>query len=185
MQALRLTLRQKRRAINHSNREKLAKRLLSQTQRLVTFKHGQKIAIYLPNDGEIDTKYIYNFLKRQGFSIYLPILVNKSLKFSKINKHFKKNIFSIKEPVFTQILSAKQINIIFMPLVGFDKNKNRIGMGGGFYDRTLTFKKPQQNYKNPKLYGLAFDCQKVYRLNANPWDVPLNAIITPTAIYTK
>ncbi len=185
MQALRLTLRQKRRAINHSNRERFAKRLLFQTQKLVTFKHGQKIAIYLPNDGEIDTKYINNFLKRQGFSIYLPILDNKSLKFAKINKHFKKNRFGIKEPVSTQILSAKQMNIIFIPLVGFDKNKNRIGMGGGFYDRTLSFKKHQQNYKNPKLCGLAFDCQKVNKLNTKPWDIPLNAIITPTTIYTK
>lgn len=183
MQVSRLILRQTRHAINHSNREKSAKRLLSKTQKLVTFKRGQKIAIYLLNDGEIDTKYIYNFLKKQGFCIYLPILVDKSLKFAEINKHFRKNRFGIKEPISTQILSAKQMNIIFMPLVGFDKNKNRIGMGGGFYDRTLVFKKRQQNYKNPKLYGLAFDCQKVDTLNAKPWDVPLNAIITPTTIY--
>ncbi len=70
-----------------------------------------------------------------------------------------------------------------MPLVGFDQFKNRIGMGGGFYDRTLSFKKRQQNYKNPKLVGLAFDCQEVAKLNAEPWDVPLDAVVTPTTIY--
>ncbi|MBW5290132.1 MAG: 5-formyltetrahydrofolate cyclo-ligase [Candidatus Ruthia sp. Asou_11_S2] len=183
MQALRPTLRQKRRAINHSDRERFAKRLLSQTQKLVTFKHGQKIAIYLPNDGEIDTKYITNFLKKQGFSIYLPILANKSLKFAKVNKYFKKNRFGIKEPVSTQILNAKQMNIIFMPLVGFDKNKNRIGMGGGFYDRTLAFKKHQTNYNNPKLYGLAFDCQQVTKIDSQPWDIAPDAVITPTKVY--
>ncbi|QKQ24452.1 5-formyltetrahydrofolate cyclo-ligase [Candidatus Ruthia endofausta] len=183
MQALRLTLRQKRRAISHSNREKFAKRLFSQIQELTTFKRGQKIAIYLPNDGEIDTKYITNFLKKQDFSVCLPILDNKILKFSKVNRHFKKNRFGIKEPISTQILNAKQMNIIFMPLVGFDKNKNRIGMGGGFYDRTLAFTKCQQNYKNPKLYGLAFDCQRVDRIKTQTWDIPLDAVITPSDIF--
>jgi 5-formyltetrahydrofolate cyclo-ligase len=56
-------------------------------------------------------------------------------------------------------------------------------MGGGYYDRTLAFKKQQKMAKNPKLYGLAFDCQEVAKLNAEPWDVPLNAIITPSKIY--
>ena len=56
-------------------------------------------------------------------------------------------------------------------------------MGGGFYDRTLSFKNRQKNYKNPKLFGLAFDCQEVTKLNAKPWDVPLDAVITPTTIY--
>ncbi|WP_231837129.1 5-formyltetrahydrofolate cyclo-ligase [Candidatus Vesicomyidisocius calyptogenae] len=185
MKALRLTLRQKRHTINHNNRKKFAQFLLFQTQKLTTFKREEKIAIYLPNDGEIDTKYIANFLKRQNFSIYLPKLIGKKLKFAKVNKFFKKNIFGIKEPIYTKILNTKQMNIIFVPLVGFDKNKNRIGMGSGFYDHTLAFKKYQQNYKNPKLYGLAFDCQKVDKLNTKPWDVPLDAIITPTKIYNK
>ena len=54
---------------------------------------------------------------------------------------------------------------------------------GGFYDRTLSFKTRQQNYKNPKLYGLAFDCQEVAKLNVKPWDIKLDAIITPSKIY--
>ena len=137
----------------------------------------------MPNDGEIDTKYIQNFLKNKGFSIYLPILVGKRLKFAKVDKNFRKNRYGIDEPISTQILDANQLNILFMPLVGFDKNKNRIGMGGGFYDRTLSFKTRQQNYKNPKLYGLAFDCQEVAKLNAKPWDIKLDAIITPNKIY--
>ncbi|MEO1940036.1 MAG: 5-formyltetrahydrofolate cyclo-ligase [Candidatus Thioglobus sp.] len=183
MKNLRQSLRQQRCAIKSSNREKFAKKLLHQTQKIANFQNGQKIAIYLPNDGEIDTKYIQNFLKNRGFSVYLPILVGKSLKFAKVGKNFRKNRFGIDEPIFTQILNANQLNIVFMPLVGFDKFKNRIGMGGGFYDRTLVFKNRQQNYKNPKLYGLAFDCQEVAKLNINPWDIPLDAVVTPTTIY--
>jgi len=183
MKTLRQSIRIKRRSISPSDREKFSKKLLSQVQKLANFKQGQKIALYLPNDGEIDTKYIQNFLKNRGFSIYLPILVGKRLKFAKVVKNFRKNRYGIDEPVSTQILNANQLNILFMPLVGFDLFKNRIGMGGGFYDRTLSFKKRQQNYKNPKLYGLAFDCQEVAKLNAKPWDVPLDAVITPTTIY--
>jgi 5-formyltetrahydrofolate cyclo-ligase len=183
MKTLRQSIRIQRRSISSSDQEKFARQLLSQVQKFANFKNGQKIGLYLPNDGEIDTKYIQNFLKNRGFSIYLPILVVKSLKFAKVGKNFRKNRFGIDEPISTQILNANQLNTLFMPLVGFDQFKNRIGMGGGFYDRTLSFKKRQQNYKNPKLYGLAFDCQEVAKLNAKPWDVPLDVIITPSKIY--
>ena len=115
----------------------------------------------------------------------MPVLIGKSLKFAKIGKNFRKNRFGIDEPISTEILNANQMNIIFIPLVGFDEFKNRIGMGGGFYDRTLAFKKRQQNYKNPKLYGLAFDCQQVEKLETQDWDVPLDAIITPGKIHNN
>lgn len=183
MKTLRQSIRIQRRLISTSDREKFAKQLLSQVQKLTNFKNGQKVALYLPNDGEIDTKYIQNFLKSKGLSVYLPILVGKSLKFAKVGKNLIKNRFGIDEPISAQILNANQLNIIFIPLVGFDQFKNRIGMGGGFYDRTLNFKKRQQNYKNPKLFGLGFDCQEVTKLNAKPWDVPLDTVITPTTIY--
>jgi 5-formyltetrahydrofolate cyclo-ligase len=77
-------------------------------------------------------------------------------------------------------MEAKQMDLIFMPLVGFDKNKNRLGMGGGFYDKTLSFKLKSKNYQVPKLFGLAFDCQEVDYLDSKPWDVPVDGIVTPT-----
>jgi 5-formyltetrahydrofolate cyclo-ligase len=182
MQTLRQLLRQQRHNINSFNRAKFSKNLLIQVQKLVNFHHLHKVAIYLANDGEIDTKHLQNLLNILQINIYLPILVGKSLKFAKVGKKFKKNKYGILEPIFTQILDAKQLDIIFMPLVGFDKNKNRIGMGGGFYDRTLAFKQ-QKVFKIPKLYGLAFDCQQVKKLQAQEWDIALDAIITPSKTY--
>ena len=73
--------------------------------------------------------------------------------------------------------------ILIVPLVAFDAKGGRLGYGGGFYDRTLSFKSRQKNFKNPKLYGLSFNCQEVAKLNAKPWDVRLDAIVTPTTIY--
>ncbi len=100
-----------------------------------------------------------------------------------VNLLKKINLASQNDMATIRLLSAKHLNVIFMPLLGFDKNKCRIGMGGGFYDRALSFKKHQTNYNNPKLYGLAFDCQQVTEINNQPWDIPLDAVITPTKIY--
>ncbi len=183
MKALRQSLRQKRREINPSDRIKFAKNLLSQVKKIENIHNEKKIAIYLVNDGEIDPKYIENFLNLSKIGVYLPILTGNSLKFAKIGKNFKKNKYGILEPVSTDIIDAKQLDILFMPLVGFDANKNRIGMGGGYYDRTLAFKKSKKIVKKPKLYGLAFDCQQVSQLEAQDWDVPLDGIITPTSVY--
>ncbi|SMN15187.1 5-formyltetrahydrofolate cyclo-ligase [uncultured Candidatus Thioglobus sp.] len=183
MKALRQSLRQQRRDITLSNRVKFSKSLLSQVQKIANFQHDQKVATYLPNDGEIDTKYIQNFLKKQEINTYLPILVGKSLKFSEIGKNFRNNKYGIPEPFSTDIISAEQLDILFIPLVGFDADKNRIGMGGGYYDRTLAFKKDQETSKKPILIGLAFDCQQVEQLEVQEWDVPLDAIITPSKIY--
>lgn len=183
MKTLRQAIRIQRRAISNNNREKYSRTLAHQVKKIANFNTRQKIALYLPNDGEIDTKYILKFLKNSGNRLYLPVLFGKKLKFSKIGKNFRKNRFGILEPKNNQVLNANRINIIFMPLVGFDENKNRIGMGGGFYDQTLSFKKRQQYFKQPKLYGLAFDCQKVEQLTPKPWDVTLDAVITPSKIY--
>ena len=182
MNNLRQILRQKRLSIVHKDRKKYSIKLLSQCKSLGIFRGGRKIAIYLSNDGEIDPVYIEKYMENVGLCVYLPLLDGKSLKFAKIGSSLKKNKFGIYEPVYSTLVNANNLNIILMPLVGFDKNKNRIGMGGGFYDRALSFKTRQRGYKNPKLYGLAFDCQEVGSLDVKPWDVQLDGVITPTKI---
>ena len=180
MHALRQALRQKRRAISAIERQTLARQLQQQVQKSLKISRGQTVALFLPNDGEIDPIYINNILKKQGISVYLPKLFGKSLVFAKIGKHFSRNRFGIPEPLNTPIKHAHQLSLIFTPLVGFDQNRNRIGMGGGFYDRTLSFKHRQHSFQHPKLYGLAFDCQEVATLERQNWDVPLDGVITPS-----
>jgi 5-formyltetrahydrofolate cyclo-ligase len=182
MNTLRHSLRNQRKALSTSEQAKFAECLLPQAQQVSNFQNGQKIALYLANDGEINPNHIKNFLRNEGIEVYLPVLNDKKLKFAKLGHKFAKNKFNINEPTATEMLNAEQLDIIFMPLVGFDKQKNRLGMGGGFYDRTLAFKK-YQKHTNPKLIGLAFDCQKVDKLAVKKWDVPLDIIITPTTIY--
>jgi len=144
------------------------------------FRNAKHIAIFTPNDGEIETIDTINFLTHQGYYVYLPILVGEKLKFAKMGKLFRKNRFGIDEPIFSPLVGAHKMDLILMPLVGFDTSKNRLGMGGGFYDKTLSFHTKLKNFRVPKLFGLAFDAQEVSRLSSQPWDVPVNGIVTPT-----
>lgn len=75
------------------------------------------------------------------------------------------------------------LDLILVPLVGFDADCNRLGMGGGFYDRTLAFLHRRRHWHRPRLIGLAHECQRVNRLEPRPWDVPLDAVATERRIY--
>ncbi len=180
MKELRRELRKIRRSIDQPSRKKKGKQLLYQCQKNGIFRNAKHVAIFIPNDGEIETEDTINFLVHQGYSVYLPILVGEKLKFAKMGRYFKKNRFGIVEPIFSPLLGAHRMDIILMPLVGFDKHKNRLGMGGGFYDKTLSFHTKLKEFKVPKLFGLAFDVQEVGRLTSQPWDVPVDGIVTPT-----
>ena len=183
MKELRSQLRERRKSINKPARKKKGKKILHQCQKNGLFRSAKHIAIFTPNDGEIETEKIIDFLKKRNYCVYLPILAGEKLKFAKIGKYFRKNRFGINEPVSTTLMGAHQMDLILMPLVGFDKYKNRLGMGGGFYDKTLSFQKNRLNYRVPKLFGLAFDCQEVEQLDKMPWDIPVDGIITPTRFF--
>ena len=90
------------------------------------------------------------------------------------------NRFAIPEPAIAraQLLPAQSLDLILMPLVGFDRSGNRLGMGGGFYDRTLAFRHHRDGYRGPLLLGLAYQFQCLDGLQARHWDVPLDGILT-------
>ena len=180
MKEIRKELRKTRRSIDQPTRKKRGRQLLYQCQKNSIFRNAKHVAIFTPNDGEIETSNTINFLTHQGYLVYLPILVREKLKFAKMGKKYRKNRFGIDEPIYSPLRGAHRMDIILMPLVGFDKHKNRLGMGGGFYDKTLSFHKQLKNFRVPKLFGLAFDSQEVDNLISRPWDVPVDGIITPT-----
>jgi len=180
---LRRQLRERRKSIKIPTRKRKGKKILHQCQKNGLFRSAKHIAIFTPNDGEVETENIINFLTKQDYFLYLPILSGEKLKFAKIGKYFRKNRFGINEPVCTPIVGAHKMDLILIPLVGFDKYKNRLGMGGGFYDKTLSFQKKRLKYRVPKLIGLAFDCQEVDKLDTMPWDVSVDGIMTPTRFF--
>jgi 5-formyltetrahydrofolate cyclo-ligase len=174
MTTTRKLLRKQRQSLTKSQQYKASINILHNLLKhnILRYKH---IALYIPFDGEVSTGYIINFLQRHNVEIYLPVLNNKKLQFSCLTKQFKKNKFGIPEPLSSPV-SAKKINVVLTPLVGFDENNNRIGMGGGFYDRTFAFKHKQQKFCTPKLFGLAYRFQQTV-ITPNPWDVALDKVI--------
>ncbi|MCV2403894.1 5-formyltetrahydrofolate cyclo-ligase [Marinomonas sp. C2222] len=189
-QQLRQQLRQARRSLSTTEQANAAKHLVKQFQDnlqplLINSPSPKKVALYLANDGEICPQYLCEFFWQSKIQTYLPVIDNQELKFAVYTEssQWQSNQYGIKEPVATEYLSPHDLDLVFLPLVGFDKQGGRLGMGGGFYDRTFANKKV---HEEPLLIGLAHNCQQVDELPIESWDVPLQAILTPSSfIETK
>jgi len=125
----------------------------------------------------------------QGKRVYLPIIVGKSkpLAFAPWTGSTKmvKNRFDILEPDVEESkwITAAQLDCVVCPLVGFDEQGNRIGVGGGYYDRTFAFLNEPDHEKRVRLVGFAFELQKLAAIEPQAWDVRLDAVVTESQIY--
>ena len=141
---------------------------------------SSSIASYLANDGEPSVDLIIKSCSSIHRPHYLPVLDKRRLKFSPYcwGDRLKNNIFNIPEPDTTQSFPAGFLTTILMPLVGFDRQGHRLGMGGGYYDRTLGFMLNSNCKKKPLLIGIAYSSQMHQNIEHQPWDIPLDAVIT-------
>ena len=186
---LRKNIRQQRRDLSAHQQDRHAFELAHLITRLPLFRNSKRIACYLAEDGEIDPGYIIEKAWQHKKDVYLPILppTGKSLFFAPFSKNtdLVPNRFGILEPRIhaRHWLRARQLNLILMPLVAFDATGNRLGMGGGFYDRSLAFTAHRKQWHSPHLIGLAHELQRVESLPCESWDVPLNMIATESELY--
>lgn len=186
---LRKHLRQCRQTLSTEQQRRASEQLalcLLNNQDLHRAKH---IAVYLANDGEIDPHLYVTMARLKGAHFYLPVLHPihpGKLVFSPYydGVELTANRFGIPEPAFSKGLKrpAWALDAVLFPLVGFDEQGGRLGMGGGFYDRTFAFSRLRPRLA-PKLIGLAHDFQKVERLPIEPWDVPLHSVVTDKQVY--
>ena len=181
--------RTQRQTLTNSLQLEHSQLLRQNISQLRNYRNSQRIACYIANDGEIDPAPLIEhafFLKKE---VFLPILspLKNSLYFApyKPGQHLKLNRFSIPEPVCrpSEWITAAQLDLLLLPLVAFDNSGNRIGMGGGFYDRTLSYMQHRSHRKKPVLAGLAHEIQKVGQLQAQSWDIPLDYIVTEKQVY--
>nr|WP_300313141.1 5-formyltetrahydrofolate cyclo-ligase [Halomonas sp.] len=188
---LRRELRQRRRALSAAQQKAASIALCAQLRSLPELLTARRVALYLPNDGEVDPQPLLGWLRRRGAHAYLPVLrplANNTLWFVRYDQNtpMVRNRFGIYEPDTrhgahpSRRLPAWALSVILMPLVGFDDQGQRLGMGGGFYDRTLAFTHPERGSPGPrpKLIGLAHEVQRMEKLPVASWDVPLDAIAT-------
>ena len=177
---LRQQIRKTRANLTALQQQQAEDSITQQALALIEERNAQHIALYLSFDGEISTDKLIKILWAQGKQVYLPVLhpfnPNHLLFLRYLpDTPMLKNKFGIWEPKLNvqSVLPLEGLDILFTPLVAFDKQGNRLGMGGGFYDRTL------QNWRNSSFIpvGLAHQCQQVEQLPTEAWDVPLHQIL--------
>ena len=188
--SIRKKLCTKRKALSTTFQKGAAEALLLRLKKDIAVTKASHIALYLANNGELDLQPFIHWCWQQNKNIYLPIVHPFSkghllfLRYEK-NSTMTTNRYNIEEPKLDvrSIKPIQQLDIIITPLVAFDDTGARIGMGGGYYDRTLAkwhMHYTQETLYTPSIIGVAHDCQQIDKVPHEPWDIPLPSIITPT-----
>ena len=185
-QHLRTEIRQRRKNLTPGQQADFA---LQAAERIISHPKilaAKTVSVFLSFDGELDTAPLIARLWQEGKQLCLPVLHPFSphhllfLRYAP-DTPLVRNRLKILEPRLdvTQVIPLSRLDIILTPLVAFDNHGQRLGMGGGFYDRTLE----HWQDRGPYPIGLAHDCQQVDALPAEHWDVPLPEVITPGKIW--
>jgi 5-formyltetrahydrofolate cyclo-ligase len=182
---LRKELRAKRRAIRPADHRLRSNLAASSITRLPAFKAGARVAVYLPFDRETNTAALLIAARRRRVEIFVPVvsdLRHRRLRFYPLTGKTRRGVFGISVPhgIPRDAHGPRWFNLIVVPLVGVDGAGRRLGMGGGFYDRALAFRRNRHHWMGPRLVGLAFDCQRTATVYADVWDVRLDALATET-----
>lgn len=145
------------------------------------FRRAEYIACYLPTANEVDTWTIIARAWRMKKRIFAPVIEKKRLmQFQEITPEttLRFGKYGLAEPDEGEVITARMLDVVLTPVVAFDSFDHRVGMGGGYFDRTFSFLKHRSSLYHPKLIGVAFACQKVEKITPNPWDIRLFRTIT-------
>ena len=185
--ALRRRFRAARRAFSpaeHARRSHLA---TSAIKRLPAFKAGSRIALYMPFDHETDPDALVTAARARGIRIFVPVVTDfrhRRIRFFPLSGSMQRGVFGIYVPrPGGKPPSPRWFNLIVVPIVGVDGAGRRLGMGGGFYDRALSFRRLRNIWRGPELVGLGFDCQHTDTVLADPWDLRLDSLATESGIW--
>ena len=187
---IRTEMRKRRRSLTSEEQSVAAIALAKNLFHYLTLVRAARIAAYIANDGEIDPLPALLAALHRGCQCFLPVLFPgqkprvRFAYFSESSK-FTCNRYGILEPLINQryCLDTSELEWILIPLVAFDKYGNRIGMGGGYYDATLASALHRKNWRRPRLVGLAYEFQRIERINNDQWDVPMHGILTEKGFH--
>ena len=183
---LRASLRQARRSIPPVERARSARRVALLAEQEGLLSPQWRIGLYTALAEELDTAALLALARRRGCRIYLPRIdpspTARAMQFVQESARALHNRFGIPEPLGPTLPSARALDIVFVPLVGFDRRGTRLGMGGGYYDRALAFTRVRATTHSPLLVGLAYAAQELVRIERAAHDVPLDMVITERRI---
>lgn len=176
-------MRQRRRQLSVQQQRQAACDLDQRLGRELCFIRAKRIAFYLANDGEINPAHLLQRALKQKKHCFLPVLAGKRLRFVRYRAgdRLHRNRFGIPEPTAGSAIASHALDLVLTPLVAFDAKGGRLGMGGGFYDRSFAWLGQSRPKAATRLIGLAHHCQEHSSLVTDSWDIPLHAIATDRA----
>jgi 5-formyltetrahydrofolate cyclo-ligase len=184
--SLRAGLVARRRAVSPGARAHAARLVAENVDRFLHLKSHWRIGAYAALPWELDAGPLIERARRRGCRVYLPRIgrprSSRAMRFLELRGPLRRNRLGIEEPENTPALGARWLDVVFLPLVGFDRFGLRLGTGGGFYDRAFAFRHARNCWHAPRLIGLAYAFQQVERITPAAHDVPLDAVITEKGI---
>jgi 5-formyltetrahydrofolate cyclo-ligase len=183
---MRARLNARRRLVSPGERARLSLKVARNAERALHLRSDWRIALYAALPWELDAAPLIAIAAQRGCQIYLPRIDRASrargMRFVPLQGRSRRNRLGIEEPTGSTSLAARWLDVVFLPLLGFDHRGLRLGTGGGFYDRALAFRHARTVWPGPKLIGLAYAFQQLESLDAAAHDVPMDAVVTEEGI---
>jgi 5-formyltetrahydrofolate cyclo-ligase len=183
---LRASLMARRRAVSAGARAQAAVRAAHNADRALHLRPEWRVAVYAALAEELDSAPLIDLARRRGCRIYLPRIdrrrSSRRMRFVEMRGPLRANRLGIAEPQRTAAIGARWLDVVFLPLVGFDARGVRLGTGGGFYDRAFAFRQLRRVWYAPRLVGFGYAFQQVEHIARAPHDVALDAVVTDEGI---
>lgn len=187
---IRKQIRRQRQQLSPAQRHDATLAITNNLARTPLFRQSRRIAGFIANDGEPSLEPLMQLAWACRKAWHLPIIGLPNLNHLWFGRYDEGdelilNRYGIPEPTTAlhQTTLSWGLDLVLMPLVAFDTDGNRLGMGKGYYDRTLKFLRHRHHWRKPRLVGIAYEFQKMEQLPQQPWDIPLDAIVTEQAVY--
>lgn len=185
---IRATIRESRQAVPPPYARQAAAKFVELLVELDWYKNANRIAAYLPFNGEADPLPLMDRALIDGKQIFVPVIVSKAepLRFDAWTRETKvtENKFHIREPNASEAsITPAELDLVITPLVAFDQQRNRLGVGGGYYDRTFAFLNDVATAdRQPLMVGLGYELQRIKKIDSQSHDVKLDAVVTESGI---
>jgi 5-formyltetrahydrofolate cyclo-ligase len=183
---MRAQLRAKRRTISAADRNAAAQLVARNADAYLHLQPSWRIAVYAALPEELDSAPLIELARIRGCAIYLPRIdrhtLGRKMQFVEMRGRHRSNRLGIAEPEGSRIIGARWLDVVFLPLVGFDTQGVRLGTGGGYYDRAFAFRRWRSAWHTPLLVGIAYSFQQLEKIRSEAHDVLLDAVVTEKGV---
>jgi 5-formyltetrahydrofolate cyclo-ligase len=179
---VRAQLRAQRRALTPAVRARAAQLVARNIDRKLGLRAGDRVALYCALRDELDSAPLFALARRRGWRIYVPRIerarLGRRMRFVEAGGRERVNRLGIREPQASRTIGARWLDLVLVPLLGFDAHGMRLGMGAGFYDRAFAYRRWRHAWRGPRLVGVAYAFQQLAQILPAQHDVRLDAVVT-------